>query len=366
MIKSIILIKMNLIPAYPAPDFRDIDRWSNGSVNSIKDFKGKTILLDFWTYTCIYCLRTIPTVNKIKEKYQDKGLEIISIHSAEYEFAKDIANIEKAITELNLNKYLIGFDIKNKTWESYGNSYWPKHIFVDKQGFIRYEHPGYGTSKSFEEAIQDLLDIPYKDERKITREKEKKGEFNKVNKENHLQDNGEEGEEERTNEIIKIYGMHFMDMAPEICLGYSRIRRFGNNQRLKPNEYNILTDQNTILDNNVYLRGKWRWDKEGVKASLDNKEKDPAIIIKYNKAANVNIIAGPDNNKTATAEIKIDNQFLEKEQAGTHIKIKNGKSIIETTWPFVYNIVKTKEREVHKVEIIPRSENFYFYTFVFG
>jgi hypothetical protein len=116
----------------------------------------------------------------------------------------------------------------------------------------------------------------------------------------------------------------------------------------------------------VYLRGKWRWDKEGVKASLDSKEKDPAIIFKYNKAANVNIIAGPDNNKTATAEIKIDNQFLDKEQVGAHIKIKNGKSIIETTWPFVYNIVKTKEREVHKVEIIPRSENLYFYTFVFG
>ena len=60
---------MNLIPAYPAPDFKDIGKWSDGSMHSIMDFKGKAILLDFWTYTCIYCLRTIPTINKIKEKY---------------------------------------------------------------------------------------------------------------------------------------------------------------------------------------------------------------------------------------------------------------------------------------------------------
>ena len=134
---------MNLIPAYPAPDFKEIKKWSDGLNYSIKDFKGKVILLDFWTYTCIYCLRTIPLLNKINAKYKDKGLVILPIHSAEYEFAKDGANIEKAIVTLNLNGYSIGFDTKNKTWEKYGNSYWPRHIFIDKEGFVRYEHPGF-------------------------------------------------------------------------------------------------------------------------------------------------------------------------------------------------------------------------------
>jgi len=86
---------MNLIPAYPAPDFKEIEKWSDGLNYSIKDFKGKTILLDFWTYTCIYCLRTIPIMNKIKEKYKDNGLVVIPIHSSEYEFAKNITNIGK-------------------------------------------------------------------------------------------------------------------------------------------------------------------------------------------------------------------------------------------------------------------------------
>ncbi len=339
---------MNIIPAYPAPDFKGIENWNDGSSHNIKDFKGRTILLDFWTYTCIYCLRTIPTINEISKKYKENDLVIISIHSAEYEFAKDITNIKNAISGLNLNNYLTGFDIYNQTWESYGNSYWPKHVLIDKDGLIRYEHPGYGVIQEFEEAISDLLDLPYSksndDERK-----------EKITK-----------EEEEENEITKIYGMHFAGMAPEICVGYSRLRRFGNDQKIKMNDFNIIPEPKTILDNNVYLRGKWRWDKEGIKSSTDYKEKDPAIIFKYNTATNVNIIVGSDDSKPAYAEIKLDGEYLSDDNKGYHVKKKNGKSIIETTWPFINNIVKTKSREIHKVEIIPRTDNFYFYTFVFG
>ncbi len=335
---------MNIIPAFPAADFKEIEVWSDGLDYSINDFKDKVILLDFWTYTCVYCLRTLPTVDKIKKKYGDKGLIVIPIHSSEYEFAKDVNNTKRAISALGLDGYVTGFDTKNKTWEEYGNSYWPKHVLIDREGFVRYEHPGYGTLSEFEEAISDLLDIPYSNDE-------------------YPQKNNEEQEE---NEIAKVYGMHFVGMAPEICLGYSKIRRFGNNQKLKTNDYNILSEPSIILENNVYLRGKWRWDKERVKASLDYKEKDPAIIFKYDKASNVNIIVGPDDSKPAIAEIRLDGKYLSEGQFGNHIKTNGETSYIETTWPFVYNIVKTKNTETHKVEIIPRSNNFCFYTFVFG
>jgi hypothetical protein len=116
----------------------------------------------------------------------------------------------------------------------------------------------------------------------------------------------------------------------------------------------------------VYLRGKWRWDKEGIKISIDYKEKNPAIIFRYNKASNVNIIIGSDDNRPAIAEIKIDNEYLNKEQRGSHIKMKKGISCVETTWPFIYNVIKTKNIETHKIDIIPRTSNFCFYTFVFG
>jgi len=349
---------MNIIPAVSAPEFKDIKNWSDNAKHSIKELKGKVVLLDFWTYTCIFCLRTIPTIKKIKGKYTNNDLVVIGIHSAEYEFAKNTANIERALKELGVDEYLTGYDTNNKTWEVYGNSYWPKHILVDRDGFVRYEHPGYGTFDDFEEALTDLLDLPYSNPKLL---QEKEDGKSPDSKDNLFKENDKD-----QNEVTKIYGMHFSGMAPEICVGYSRLRRFGNNQKAKINEYNVFTEPPTVLDNTVYLRGKWRWDKEGVKASLDHKEKLPAIIFKYNMASNVNVLVGSTDEKPALANIKLDGEFLTDEQLGYHAKKDSNSSFFEITWPHIMNIVKTSSPEIHVLEILPKTDNFYFYTFVFG
>jgi thiol-disulfide isomerase/thioredoxin len=347
---------MNIIPAISAPEFKDINNWNDNSNHSIKELKGKVVLLDFWTYTCIFCLRTIPTIKKIKEEYSDKDLVVVGIHSAEYDFAKNITNVERALQELELNEYITGYDTNNKTWEAYGNSYWPKHILIDRDGFVRYEHPGYGTFDDFREALNDLLDLPYSDAQ-LVQQKEKLSDsqddlFNENNKEK--------------NEVTKIYGMHFTGMAPEICVGYSRLRRFGNNQKAKIDEYNVFSGPVTVLDNTVYLRGKWKWNREGIKASFDHKEKHPAIIFKYNMASNVNVIVASIDEKPAFANIKLDGQFLTDQQLGYHTKKDSSSSFFEITWPHIMNIVKTSNPESHILEILPTTDNFYFYTYVFG
>lgn len=358
---------MNIVPAIPAPEFKEIKKWSDDNIHTLGEIRGKTILLDFWTYTCIYCLRTIPTINKIKEKYADKGLMVIGIHSAEYDFAKNIENIQRALQSLKLDNYLTGFDTKNKTWESYGNSYWPKHILIDKDGFVRYEHPGYGKLSDFEEAVCDLLDLPFTAQNMANNELNKAiTNYNSKEKPEEKEGDEEDGEKEPPNEITKIYGIHFVGMAPETCVGYSRLRRFGNNQKIKANEFNIFIEPSQIIDNIVYLRGKWLWEREGIIPSLDHKEKNPAIIFKYNLASNVNILVGSTNDKIAVADIKIDGQYLDSNQLGHHIKKDNDKSFVEVTWPFIMNVVKTGNRESHTIEILPRTDNFYFYTFIFG
>jgi thiol-disulfide isomerase/thioredoxin len=354
---------MNIIPAVSAPEFKDIKNWSDNATHSIKELKGKVVLLDFWTYSCIFCLRTIPTIKKIKEKYADKGLVVFGIHSAEYEFAKKVDNIRVALKELGIDEYVTGYDTNNKTWEVYGNSYWPKHILIDRDGFVRYEHPGYGSVDDFEEALADLLEIPYSNPKLLEGKKDGKSDIN----DDFINENGKEQENnEEQNEVAKIYGMHFSGMAPEICVGYSRIRRFGNNQKAKINEYNVFTEPQTVMDNTVYLRGKWRWDKEGIKASFDHKEKHPAIIFKYNMASNVNLIVGSTDDKPAFANIKIDGEFVPDEQLGYHGKKDGNSSFFEITWPHIMNIVKTPRPEIHVLEILPKTDNFYFYTFVFG
>jgi thiol-disulfide isomerase/thioredoxin len=355
---------MNIIPAVSAPEFKDIKNWSDDANHSIKDLKGKVVLLDFWTYTCIFCLRTIPTIKKIKEKYMDKDLVVIGIHSAEYEFSKNINNIERALTELGLDKHVTGYDTNNKTWEAYGNSYWPKHILIDRDGFVRYEHPGYGTFADFEEALIDLLDLPYSNPMLL---QEKEGVKSLGSKDDLFDENDNEQQNSKEqNEVTKIYGMHFSGMAPEICVGYSRLRRFGNNQKAKINEYNVFTEPTTVLDNTVYLRGKWRWGKEGIQASFDHKEKHPAIIFKYNMASNVNVLVGSTDEKPAFANIKLDGEFLTGTQLGNHVKKDSNSSFFEVTWPHIMNIVTTSSPQIHVLEILPQTDNFYFYTFVFG
>lgn len=358
---------MNIIPAIPAPDYKEIKKWSDDLVHSIKELKGKVILLDFWTYTCVFCLRTIPTIDVLRKKYHNEGLEVVGIHSAEYEFAKKEENIQNALRTYGIDT-LTGFDTNNKTWEIYGNSYWPKHILIDRDGFVRYEHPGYGTVTDFDEALSDLLDIPSastienKNSLKEQTVFDHEGSSN-ISVDNHTNNIQISNEH---NNITEMYGMHFPGMAPEICVGYTRLRRFGNNQKVKVDEYNIFSEIPHIMDNVPYLKGKWFWGKEGIGVSFDNKEKNPSIVFNYNSASHVNIVTGSTDGKPATAEIMLDGKYLQENQIGYHSKRIDSISSVDITWPFLMNIVKSQNPESHKLEIFPKTDNFYFYTFVFG
>jgi hypothetical protein len=167
--------------------------------------------------------------------------------------------------------------------------------------------------------------------------------------------------------------MHYYGIAPEICVGYSRLRRFGNNQAIKQDEPNIIADTGSHDYNLVYLRGKWIWEREGVRFSSsssssgsDYKEKDPAIIVKYDNAKRVHGIIGSSDGKIGKVELKLDGNYLTEKYAGKDVRIKNGISFTEVEWSFMHNLIRTEKPEIHEIEIIPRSNNFIFYTFVFG
>ena len=333
---------MQLIPAAPAPEFKEISGWANSSNPlSIKSLKGKVVILDCWTYTCVFCLRTIPTLKRLQEKYGKHGLQVVQAHSAEYHFATDHANISRALARYNAS-LPNAFDTKNKTWEAYGNMYWPKHVIIDHAGFVRYEHAGYGDITEFEPVIAELL--------------EEAGTKPAVDYDDKNPD----------DEIFDTYGMHFSGMAPEICVGYSRMRRFGNNQTFRPDEPSVAVDSGSHFDNVVYLRGKWVWQREGVQFAPGGKEQKPTVIMKYNSAKRVHGIMGTSDGRPGRAEVRLDGNPLAKEQLGKDVKLESGASVVDIEWPFMHNLVKTEKQEVHEIEIIPRSDNFVFYTFVFG
>ncbi len=131
-------------------------QWLNSKPLTPAELRGKVILVDFWTYSCINCIRTIPYVRAWAEKYRDQGLVVIGVHAPEFAFEKQIGNVEKAVRDFKIT-YPVAIDNNFAIWRAFSNSYWPAHYFIDAEGQIRYTHFGEGDYEGSERVIQDLL-----------------------------------------------------------------------------------------------------------------------------------------------------------------------------------------------------------------
>lgn len=130
--------------------------WINSEPLAMESLKGKVVLVDFWTYSCINCLRTIPYLKSWDEAYRDKGLVIIGVHSPEFAFEKELANVQNAVKDLGI-RYPVVQDNDFTIWKRYANRFWPAHYFFDREGKLRYTHYGEGRYKESEILIQALL-----------------------------------------------------------------------------------------------------------------------------------------------------------------------------------------------------------------
>ncbi len=140
-----------------AKEIQDPQGFVNSAPFTLSNIAGKkVILLDFWTYSCINCQRTIPYLNAWYKKYKDLGLEIVGIHTPEFDFEKDYNNVSKAVSDLGI-RYPVVLDSNQGTWNAYANLYWPHEYLVDIDGFIVHDHIGEGSYSDTEQAIQNAL-----------------------------------------------------------------------------------------------------------------------------------------------------------------------------------------------------------------
>jgi cytochrome c biogenesis protein CcdA/thiol-disulfide isomerase/thioredoxin len=142
-----------------APEFRGTQRWfntANGRPLTLRSLRGRVVLIDFWTYSCINCLRTLPALRAWDARYRRDGLTIIGVHSPEFPFERDAANVERAIGRNGL-RYPVVQDNEFATWNAYGNQYWPAKYLIDARGRVRYVHFGEGNYATTERAIRGLL-----------------------------------------------------------------------------------------------------------------------------------------------------------------------------------------------------------------
>ncbi len=131
-------------------------QWLNSPPLTAEALRGKVVLVDFWTYSCINCLRALPYVQAWAQKYRDQGLVVIGVHAPEFAFERDIGNVTRAAKQLGVT-YPVAIDNDYAIWKAFGNQYWPAHYFIDAQGRIRYHHFGEGEYEQSERVIQQLL-----------------------------------------------------------------------------------------------------------------------------------------------------------------------------------------------------------------
>lgn len=144
---------------YLAPDIIGVENWINTSGwNSLSELRGKVVIIDFWTYSCINCIRTLPYIQKLHEMYADDGLVIIGVHAPEFQFERDINNVRKAALEYGLT-YPIVQDNDFATWRNYNNRYRPAKYIIDKEWNVRYTHFGEWAYEETEQVAQYLLGV---------------------------------------------------------------------------------------------------------------------------------------------------------------------------------------------------------------
>lgn len=326
----------NDVPSpYPlAPEIIGIHDWINSEPLKLADLRGKVVLVDFWTYSCINCLRTLPHLKEWNEKYSDKGFVLIGVHSPEFDFEKKLVNVRQAVEENGL-KYPVALDSDMATWKNYKNRFWPAKYLVDADGRIRYTHFGEGAYAETEAQIQLLL-------------------------------------EEANNEKIDIAISDETDSGigagvfrtRELYAGYARPGYIGNKETIVLEQVNEFTDPQNHLDGLIYLHGQWLNSAEFVKHARTTENLEDYIVINY-LASEVNVVLGAAE-KPYKVFVELDGKKLADRYAGSDIKFdEGGNAFFEVTTDKLYNVINGPIGK-RELKLSSNSPDFTLYTFTFG
>ncbi len=321
---------------YPkAPDFAGIEKWINSEPLKMEQLKGKVVLVDFWTYTCINCIRTLPYLKDWDKKYRDNGLVIVGVHSPEFEFEKKYENVLKAVNDYQIT-YPVAQDNNHATWAAYQNRFWPHKFLIDIDGYIRYDHIGEGAYEETEKMIQQLLN-----ER-----------MERLNKKDGIGHEIAKPEDAADADFGKIG-------TPEIYFGYQFDRGNLGYYGLKPDSITDFIVPPNPYKNFVYLSGKWKYNADNMELIGDEGE-----IFLIFEAKKVNIVAGSDTG--SDAYVYLNNYPLDEKAKGADIIFEGNSSIAKVKEFKLYNVASAENYDTHVLDMVVVGKGFKIYTFTFG
>ena len=336
-----------------APEFDGIAAWINGGPLTMEELRGRVVLIDFWTYTCINCIRTFPFLKQWHARYADDGLVIVGVHSPEFEFEKDYDNVVEA-TQNDALVWTMAQDNDFITWRSYSNRFWPAKYLIDKDGVVRYTHFGEGGYAETEDLIRELL-----------------AEANPA-----FVDDSLPLPEDQTLDPVYLTTRD-AEVTRELYGGYERGEGdllYGRGGYVRQVEYYENKDgiadfaiPDELVPHNIYFQGHWRVGPESSTHGRTTESYEDYLSLVYSATA-VSAVLTSESGEPYKVRVTVNSDYLTEENKGSDVTIgDDGESYLWVTTPTLYNVISNPSyirRETLKMS--SNSPDFGLFAFVFG
>lgn len=315
-----------------APPLTGATQWLNSIPLNNEMLRGKVVLVDFWTYSCINCLRTLPYLKAWDEKYRAQGLVLIGVHAPEFAFEKDQRNVERAIRDLGI-AYPVAMDNQYAIWNAYKNEYWPAHYLIDANGKIRHQHFGEGAYQETEQMIQALL------------------------REAH------QGVLAMGDELVQVAGTGAsaaaaaMERSPETYLGYARQQNLVSPEAIRQDVAAQYSAPPALKLNQWALQGKWLVSEQSAATPATG----GAISYRF-QGRDLHLVLGSRNGKPVRFRVTLDGAAPGADH-GTDIDAQGNGVIREQR---LYQLIRQSgkiENRTFRIEFLDAGAEAFAFTF---
>ena len=337
-----------------APELIGIESWINSEPLTLEGLRGKVVLIDFWTYTCINCLRTLPFLKEWHAKYSDSGLVIIGVHAPEFEFEKVRQNVIDAMMVEGI-EWAVAQDNDFRTWRAFDNHFWPAKYLIDKDGYIRYSHFGEGEYAETEEQIRTLL--------------------GEAGFSTSGVDAGEEPE--RTIDFRAYTNDAATRITRELYAGVERNYAKALQQQEPPyvahqSYYSGASrdieyeDPGDHVNQFIFLQGLWNNGLENLTHARTTENYEDYIAINF-YGTSVNVVLSLEDADPYEVRVTYDDRPLRASEAGADIVFDDeGNSFLRVTESRMYRVVDIPEYGGHDLKLSSNSADFSVFAYTFG
>jgi len=319
-------------PAYGA------ERWLNSPPLTMEELRGRVVVVDFWEYTCVNCVRTLPYVTEWHRRYADYGVVIVGVHTPEFAFGRDRANVARAVEEFGI-EYPVVLDSDYDIWRLYTNSYWPRKYIVSRDGKIIYDHVGEGGYAETEELLQKLVREEYPD-----------AELPPVMAPARATD---------------APGALCYPRTPELYCGYGR-GRYGNVEPVARDEARSYADEDEHVEGRLYLSGKWRLGEEQATFEGENNAQAGNYLLLPYKANEINAVMAAPPGETARVYVYRDGEPLAESDAGADVAFDDGRAYVDVSVGKMYRLLDAEKYDAGELSLHPTRPGVSLYAFTFG